>query len=207
MKKIPIVLIGAGGHATSCIDVVIAEGKYEIVGLIGLADEVGTSELGIPVIGTDQDLPRIRKNVSHAHIALGQILSSERREASYEKLRELDYELPTINSPTAIISRESHLGAGTIVMHGAQINRFASIGDNCIINSMALIEHGSVVGSHTHVSTRATINGDSVTGERCFLGSGSTIGNGVKIGDGTIIGMGICVRSDKPSNSRVLEND
>ena len=32
MKKIPIILIGAGGHAASCIDVLLAEGKYEIAG-------------------------------------------------------------------------------------------------------------------------------------------------------------------------------
>ena len=57
MKKIPIILIGAGGHAASCIDVLFAEGKYEIAGLIGHADEVGSSKLGIPVIGTDEDLP------------------------------------------------------------------------------------------------------------------------------------------------------
>ena len=207
MKKISIVLIGAGGHASSCIDVLLAEGKYEIAGLIGLADEVRTSELGIPVIGTDEDLPQIRKTISHAHIALGQILNSEPREASYKRLQEFGFELPTIKSPTAIISPESHIGAGTIVMHGALVNRFATIGDNCIINSMALIEHGSVIGSHTHVSTRATINGDSIVGDRCFLGSGSILAHGVNIGDGTIIGMGICVRSDKTSNSRVLTND
>jgi sugar O-acyltransferase (sialic acid O-acetyltransferase NeuD family) len=207
MKKIPIILIGAGGHAASCIDVLLAEGKYEIAGLIGLADEVGSSELGIPVIGTDDDLPQIRKTISHAHIALGQILRSEPREASFKQLQEFGFELPSIKSPTAIISPESHIGAGTIVMHGALVNRFASIGDNCIINSMALIEHGTVIGSHTHVSTRATINGDSIVGDRCFLGSGSTIGNGVTIGDGTIVGMGISIRSNKVANSKVLKND
>jgi len=185
----------------------LTEGKYEIAGLIGLADEVGSSELGIPVIGTDEDLPQIRKTISHAHIALGQILNSEPREASYKQLQEFGFELPSIKSPTAIISPESHIGAGTIVMHGALVNRFASIGDNCIINSMALIEHGSVVGSHTHVSTRATINGDSIVGDRCFLGSGSTIGHGVIIGDGTIVGLGISIRSNKVANSKVLKND
>jgi sugar O-acyltransferase (sialic acid O-acetyltransferase NeuD family) len=207
MKKIPIILIGAGGHAASCIDVLLAEGKYEIAGLIGLADEIGSSELGIPVIGTDDDLPQIRKTISHAHIALGQILSSEPREASFKQLQEFGFELPSIKSPTAIISPESHIGAGTIVMHGALVNRFASIGDNCIINSMALIEHGTVIGSHTHVSTRATINGDSIVGDRCFLGSGSTIGHGVIIGDGTIVGLGISIRSNKVANSKVLKND
>jgi sugar O-acyltransferase (sialic acid O-acetyltransferase NeuD family) len=159
------------------------------------------------VIGTDDDLQNIRKKISHAHVALGQILSSELREASFNNLKDFDFVLPCIKSPKATISPEAHLGAGTIVMHGALINRFATIGDNCIINSMALIEHGATVGSHTHISTRATINGNSSIGNRCFLGSASTVGHGVTIGDGTIIGMGLSIRSDKSSDLKVLQND
>jgi sugar O-acyltransferase (sialic acid O-acetyltransferase NeuD family) len=206
MKKIPIILVGAGGHALSCIDVLIAENKYKIVGLIGLPSEVGTSQLGFPVIGTDQDLSALRKKISHAHVALGQILSSELRESSYVKLRQLGFLLPRIISPRATISPASHIGSGSIVMHGAIVNRSATIGENCIVNSMALIEHGAIVGSHTHVSTRATINGDSRVGNRCFLGSSSTVGQGISIGEGTVIGMGISVRSDQAPNSKVLQN-
>ena len=34
MKRKNIILIGAGGHATSCIDVIESTNKYKIVGLI-----------------------------------------------------------------------------------------------------------------------------------------------------------------------------
>ena len=40
MKK-KIILIGAGGHAESCIDVIKKNKKYQIVGLIGTKSEVG----------------------------------------------------------------------------------------------------------------------------------------------------------------------
>ena len=34
MKKIKLALIGAGGHAVSCIDVIEKTNKYKIVGLV-----------------------------------------------------------------------------------------------------------------------------------------------------------------------------
>ena len=39
MKK--IIIVGAGGHARSCIEVVESEGNYKIAGLIGLKSEIG----------------------------------------------------------------------------------------------------------------------------------------------------------------------
>ena len=45
MKKNKLVLIGAGGHARSCIDVIEQEGKYEICGLVGLSQEVGSCNI------------------------------------------------------------------------------------------------------------------------------------------------------------------
>ena len=34
MKRKNIILIGAGGHTTSCIDVIEATNKYKIIGLV-----------------------------------------------------------------------------------------------------------------------------------------------------------------------------
>ena len=56
MIKPSLILIGAGGHACSCIDVIEQQGQYQIAGLIGMQDEVHTQHLGYAVIGTDSDL-------------------------------------------------------------------------------------------------------------------------------------------------------
>ena len=73
MRKPELILIGAGGHAKACIDVVELEGKYKIVGLIGNDTELDNKVLGYPVIGTDKDLPKISKEFQYALIAIGQI--------------------------------------------------------------------------------------------------------------------------------------
>ena len=53
-----IILIGAGGHAKSVIDSLKAQGKYEPAGIIDKTEVDDTHVLSIPLIGTDEDLPR-----------------------------------------------------------------------------------------------------------------------------------------------------
>ena len=73
MNKENIILIGAGGHALSCIDVIEQENKYNIHGLIGLKDEVGKKISGYDVIASDDELTSLVKEIKYALITLGQI--------------------------------------------------------------------------------------------------------------------------------------
>ena len=41
MSKSEIILIGAGGHAISCIDIIEQQDKFKIAGLIGNEEELG----------------------------------------------------------------------------------------------------------------------------------------------------------------------
>ena len=40
-KKEPIILIGGGGHCKSCIDVLEQEGRFQIVGIIDVKENIG----------------------------------------------------------------------------------------------------------------------------------------------------------------------
>ena len=39
--KDPIILIGGGGHCKSCIDVIESEGRFQIVGIVDLKENIG----------------------------------------------------------------------------------------------------------------------------------------------------------------------
>lgn len=198
MTKPQLILIGDGGHAHSCIDVIEEEGYFQIAGLVGLLDQRGAQHLGYgyAVIGADSDLPRLANIYQFALIAIGQIQNVERRIFLYEQVKYLGFQLPIIISPDAHVSRHATLGAGTIVMHGAIVNAGARIGVNCIVNSCALIEHDAIVGDHCHISTGAILNGDVTVGAGSFIGSGSVIKQGVTIGRDCVVGMGVGVRHD-----------
>ena len=56
MERKNLLLVGAGGHARSCINIIEQFDEYNIVGLIGLPEQLNTSVSGYRVIGTDSDL-------------------------------------------------------------------------------------------------------------------------------------------------------
>ena len=196
MNKPKIILVGAGGHCHSCIDVIEQQYIYEIAGLVGKEDETDSSRLGYKVIGTDADLPRLLKSYSYALITIGQIKSSENRVRLYEKIRNLGFRLPIITSPRAYVSKRSIVRDGSIIFHGAIINAGATIGSNCIINTNSIIEHDVSIGNNCHISTGTILNGDVTVGDGSFVGSGVTIKQGVRIGKECIVGMGLTVRHD-----------
>ena len=204
MIKKKIVLIGSGGHARSCIQVIEELEEFSISGLIGLPKEVNSEQFGYKVIGSDSDLPAIRKSIEHAVITVGQILNPEIRVNLFEKAEAAGFVLPTIISKSAQISSHTTIGKGCMIMNGVIINSGAQIGQNCIINTRALIEHDVVVGDHSHVSTGVIVNGATRIGSKTFIGSGSIIRNGLIIGDNCLVGMGAVVVKDLKDNSREI---
>jgi len=176
-----IILIGGGGHCKSVIDIIEREGRFEIIGIIDKEDKVGQKILNYEIIGTDEDLEIVRKDIEYAFITIGQIKTAEPRKKVYKILKELKYKIPTIISPLAYVSKYSLIEEGTIVMHGAIINANVKIGKNSIINSRALVEHDCVIGNHCHISTGVILNGSVNVGDETFIGSGSVCVNNIAI--------------------------
>lgn len=196
MTKDRLILVGAGGHSRSCIDVIEAQGVYKIAGLIGFSEQVGTSQLGYEIIGTDSSLVELANKNAYALVTVGQILSSEDRVRLYQLCCKSGFRMPVVNSPFALVSKHAEIGHGTIILHGAIVNAGARIGENCIINTSALVEHDATINDHCHISTGAIINGDSNIGKGTFIGSHATVLQGVSIGEDCVVGAGLCVRKD-----------
>ena len=200
-----IILIGAGGHARACIDVIELSNQFKIVGLVERGDTNTQENLGYPIIGTDEDLPGLHQKYKYALVTIGQIKSPDIRMRLFHHLQELDYHLPTIVSPRAYISKYAQIGDGTIVLHDAIVNANARIGNNCIINNKALVEHDVEVGDHCHIATGAILNGEVTVGNKSFIGSGSVLKQSVSIGSDCVIGAGVVIKTDVESN-KVIKN-
>ncbi|RHX90883.1 acetyltransferase [Leptospira stimsonii] len=199
--KEKILLIGAGGHTRSCIDVIESEDRFSILGLIASSEEIGQTVLGYEVIGTDNDLGRFRKECKNAFVTVGQILNPEPRRKIFELLKSLGFEIPLIVSPIAYVSKHSKIGEGTIIMHHSMVNSNVQVGNNCIINSRVLLEHDVKIGNHTHISTGALLNGEVSVGDFSFIGSGSVVRETVRIGSNCIVAMSSKVFRDLPDHS------
>jgi len=196
-----IVLVGAGGHAKACIDVIEAEKKHSIYGLVEKSFIDNQEILGYKVLGSDDDLENIFEEVGFALVTVGQIKSPTVRISLFEKLKSIGFNLPVIAPPAAHISKHSSIGEGTIIMHGAVVNASSSIGKNCIINNKALVEHDVKIQDHCHIATGAIINGDVTIGRGTFIGSGAVIYNGISIGDNCVVAAGLTIKRSIKNNS------
>ena len=200
-----IILVGAGGHARACIDVIELFGQFKIAGLIEKDETYAHENLGYPVIGTDNDLQIIRQKYRNVLITVGQLKSPKTRIRLFNLLSHFDYSFPFIISPIAYVSKHAKIGDGTIVMHNVMVNANARIGKNCIINNKTLIEHDAVIGDHCHISTGAIVNGEVQVGEGTFIGSGAVTKQCVSIGTRCVIGAGAIIKTDIKLN-QVINN-
>jgi sugar O-acyltransferase (sialic acid O-acetyltransferase NeuD family) len=196
MKK-KLIVLGDGGHARAVVEVALSTEEFEIKAVVGL-DEVNEKSWSKDGIHWEKDsnLRELAEAGTFAIVGLGQIMNPAPRVSAYERLKELGFEMATLISPNAYVSKSASIGMGSVVMHGAVVNAHGRVGENTIINSMALVEHDAVVGTHSHISTGSIVNGGSKVGDRTFLGSGALVKQGITIGSNCVISMGSIVVDD-----------
>ncbi len=193
----PVVVIGAGGHAKVVVELIRAQGHYEVVGCTDHAPDRG-NVVGAPILGSDNILPDLyAQGVRHCFIALGDN-ALRRRVAG--RVIELGFELVNAISPRATVSPTVCLGRGVAVMAGAVINADATVGDLAIVNTRAAVDHDCQIGEAAHVAPRATLAGGVCVGPLAFVGAGATIIPGINVGESTVIGAGATVISNLGPN-------
>jgi sugar O-acyltransferase (sialic acid O-acetyltransferase NeuD family) len=189
-----ILLLGGGGHCKSVIDVIEAEGRFKIAGIIDKPSRLGESVAGYKVIGSDEDLVELKKMYSYALVTVGQIKTASVRISLFQKLQSLGFVLPSVISPRAYVSRTASIDEGSVIMHDVLLNTHVSIGKNCIINTKVLVEHDTKVGDHCHISTGVVLNGNVVVENKTFVGSGSITREGIKVSKGSFIKAGSLIK-------------
>jgi len=198
MRK--ILLIGAGGHCKVVLDVLLKSQQYVVAGIIDVKNRVGEKVSGVPVVGTDADLPMLfKKGITHCFISVGSVGDTALRVKLYGAAWKVGFIFPTLIHPLASVSRNAALGEGNFIACRAIINAGARIGDQCIINTGAIVEHDCAVGDFVHISPGAVLSGGAAVGQFSHIGSGSVLIHGVRIGERTVIGAGSVVIKDIPS--------
>lgn len=179
-----IVIIGGGGFCKSVIDVAEDAG-YQILGVLGLPQEVGKSILSYKVIGTDDDIPKYVGKASFV-IAVGHIKDSTLRRKKFKQIKDAGGDIETIIAKDAYVSPYATVGEGSLIMHKAMLSADVKIGICTIINSLANISHDARIGDFCHISTCAAINGACEIGDDTFVGSQTSVNQGVKVSGGII---------------------
>ena len=204
MKYKKIIIIGAGGHAKSLINLIASTNEFKILGLID--NSISSKKiLDYPILGTEKDLIKyFKKGVRYCSIGTGQIKNPYKRIRLFNLVKKIGFKIPTIISKKSECFKSNKIGEGTQIFHNTLINSNVKIGYNCIINSGSIIEHDVEISNNCHISTGAIINGGVKISENTFIGSGAIIKNNIKIGKNCIIGMGILVKK-KIDNKKMIK--
>ncbi len=205
-----LVIVGAGGHAKVVIELFrAARPNLQIVGLLE-PDPKPREVLGVPVIGDDSALPRLRaEGVTHAFVAVG---DNRAREAIGRRLEMVGFEIARVVSPAATVSPSANVARGVAVMAGAVINAETHVGAYAIVNTGARVDHDCRIGRAAHIGPGASLCGSVTVGDRTLVGVGASCIPGVTIGEDVTVGGGACVAGDLPDGvtavgvpARVLE--
>ncbi len=196
MRK--LIIFGGGGHCNSCIDVILAEKKFKIDFIVD--ESIKNSKKIDFNIKSLAYFKKYLKKTDQLFVGVGLIKNAIKRLKLIKKLEKYNLGFAKIISPYSVISKNSNIFDGTIVMHNCVINSNVNIMQHTIINTSSIIEHDALIGKNCHISTGAIINGGSKVGDNTFVGSGTIVHQNIEIGSNCLIGAGKVIKKNVPSN-------
>lgn len=196
-----ILLLGGGGHCKSVLDSLLELNEYEKIGIIDRKEKVGNLVMGVPIIGTDDDLPFLfRDGYRYAFLTIGSMGSQSLKIKLFNLIGEIGFNIPIIIDNSAKVSGFAKIEQGVFIGKKSIINADALIQKGSIINSGSIVEHNCQIGAFCHIAPGVVLGGEVVIGENTHLGLNSTLKQQIKIGSNSIIGMGSVVLKNIDSN-------
>lgn len=200
----PIIIIGAGGHATVCVELVL-QLKKPILGFIAPIESTLKNYPSIAYLGNDATITRYSPQEVKLVNGVGSISPQKngKRQRIFDNFKEQGYSFETLIHPCAIVASTVQLGEGTQVMANAVIQPNTMVAENVIINTSASIDHDCQLGANVHVAPGVTISGNVIVGNNAHIGVGATVIQGIHIGDNAFICAGVTVMRDVLSSQKI----
>lgn len=196
-----MVVYGAGGHAKALIEMIRAEGNFDITAVVD--DDLalaGKQVLDLPIVGGGSALSKLfADGVETAANGVGGIIDQRVRKLIFEKLIGGGFYLPGIVHPSATVEPSARIGYGTQVFANAYVGSEVTLADLCMINTGAIVSHDCVIGSYSHIAPGALLAGSVTVGDNVLVGMGVTTAVGIVIHDGARVGNGAIILRDVPT--------
>jgi len=201
--RLPVLLLGGGGHARVCFDLLQRQG-YEVLGYVAPRPD-SRWDRRTPYIGDDDTaMDRFPPERAAVVNGVGFLPGSSLRRELFCKWKEKGYSFVSLVHDSAIVSGGARVEEGAQIMAGAVVQDSAVIGAGAIINTRASIDHDCFVGEHAHVAPGAVVCGGVTIERGVFIGAGAVVVQGIRIGAGSVIGAGSLVLRDVPPGSKVF---
>ena len=184
-----IVIVGIKGHASMCIDILLEQDEFNLVGFI---DKIETldKKYNLNYLGSLDNLDKlISMGLKNLILGVGFSGNLKKREKEYDEYSK-KINIPTIIHKKAIVEKSASVNPGCQIIAGSIIGSHVTIDSNCIINSGCIISHDSTIGKSSHITPGAILAGNVSIGRRCTIGMGSTIYFDLNIDDDTTVNNG-----------------
>ncbi len=198
----PLILLGAGGHATVLTEILQQAGE-PLLGLCAPRPPAPGLLAALAYLGDDAAAERHAPDAVQMINGLGSSAAATARAEIFRRFRKAGYRFADVRHPSAIVSPSARTGAGLQALAGCLINSEARLGDNVLINSHAVVEHHCDIGDHCHVASGAVLCGGCQLEAGVHVGAGAVVKQGVHIGAGAVIAAGAVVIADAPPHSLV----
>ena len=190
-----VIIIGAGGHAISVAETILA-GGHHIRTFVSESPEA-IDLLGVPVVTPDTHPEQ--DSSTRVVLAIG---DNSRRQRAWKRYldRVGEARLPAFVHPSAHVSSLATVAPGTVIMQGAIVGSDARVGQACLINTGAILDHESTLENYASLAPRAVTGGRVHIGTRSAISIGATLTHGISVGADTVIGAASLVTKDMPGN-------
>ena len=195
-----IALLGASGHGKVVADMVELL-KYDNILFYDDAWPEKNNLGPWQVVGNTEGLLLNKGSIDSCIVTIG---DNTTRVKKQKMLESHGVEFPCLIHPSAVVSRYSKIGSGTVVMARAVINANSVIGDSCIVNTGSIVEHDSLLKDGVHISPGANLSGGICLKSQVWIGVGATLKQNVTIGAGSIVGAGAVVVNDIPAKKLAI---
>lgn len=201
---LPVILLGAGGHARVLIDALRCVGAR----ILGCTCSEAVPPEGLPkgvaFLGDDEAVREHSSGAVYLVNALGTVASTARRSALYARFKAEGYRFAQVIHPSAVIASDVRLGEGVQIMAGAVVQPGVRIGEDSLVNTGACVDHDCEIGAHVHIAPGATLSGAVSVGDGAHIGTGATIIQGITIGGGSLVAAGATVIEPVPDHVTVV---
>lgn len=201
-SDLPLIMIGAGGHARVLLSTLQQLGRR----IIGFAEREASQKtvLGIPCIGNDSAVLAYDPQQVLLVNGVGSVARPDSRVSVYEFFASRKYQFDSVIHPSAIIASDAEIAKAAQIMAGAIIQTGCSVLENTIINTGARLDHDCIVEAHAHVAPGAVLSGNVRVGARAHVGAGAVVIQGVQICRDAVVGAGAVVLSSVPASCTVV---
>lgn len=191
MNHKPVIILGAGGHARVCLDILRIL-HYEVLGLTAPKESKNDFE-SVSYLGEDEKIFSYSPEEIWLVNGVGSTGQPGLRKDLFIHFHKQGYHFLSLIHPAAILSSDVRLGEGVHIMAGAIIQPGSLIGDNVILNTKASVDHDCKIDNHVHLAPAATLSGNVRIDAECHIGTGANIIQNIHIGEKSIVGAGALV--------------